>query len=75
MDVKKCISCDHFLDSGHNMGLCRRYPTYQSRSPNERCGEFAPVPYLEPVHDMLALPIREMMEDKPKRKYTRKVEE
>jgi hypothetical protein len=65
---RHCKACDHFVDSGHNMGTCRRYPTYQSRSPNERCGEFTPVPYAEPVPDMLALPVREMTEEKPKRK-------
>ena len=77
MVVKNCKLCDHFLDSGHNMGLCRRYPTYQSRSPNERCGEFTSVPYADPVPDMLALPVREMTEEVPKakRKYTRKVAE
>jgi len=38
----------------------------------ERCGEFAPVPYADPVPDMLALPVR-IMTDKPKRKYTKRV--
>ena len=68
MLVKNCKACDHYLDSGHNIGTCRRYPTFQSRSPNERCGEFTPVPYADAVPDMLALPVREMTEDKPKRK-------
>lgn len=68
MLVKNCKACDHYLDSGHNIGTCRRYPTFQSRSPNERCGEFMPVPYADAVPDMLALPVREMTEDKPKRK-------
>jgi hypothetical protein len=31
------------------------------------------VPYAEPVPEMLALPVREMTEEKPKRKYTKKV--
>jgi len=70
---KNCKACDHFVDSGHSIGTCRRYPTYQNRSPNERCGEFALVQYGEAVPDMLALPVREMTEDKPKRKYTKKV--
>jgi len=69
---KNCKACDHFVDSGHTVGTCRRYPIYQNRSPMERCGEFTPVPYADPVPDMLALPVREM-EDKPKRKYTKKV--
>jgi hypothetical protein len=65
--------CDHFVDSGQTVGTCRRFPIYQSRSPNERCGEFAPVLYGDPMPEMLALPVREMAEDKPKRKYTKKV--
>ena len=67
MAEKNCKSCDHFVDVGQQLGLCRRYPTFQNRSPNERCGEFTPVPYAEPVPEMLALPVREM-EEKPKRK-------
>jgi hypothetical protein len=74
MSVRNCKACDHFFDLGHSLGVCRRYPTFQNRSPNERCGEFTPVPYAEPVPDMLALPVREMT-DKPKRKYTRRVKE
>lgn len=35
-----CKICKHFLDSGHNVGTCRRYPHFQNRSPNEVCGEF-----------------------------------
>jgi len=73
MSARDCKSCDYFVDSGHSIGTCRRYPTFQTRSPNEWCGEFTPVPYAEPVPDMLALPVREMTEDKPKRKYTKKV--
>ena len=71
---KNCKACDHFFDAGHTLGLCRRYPTYQNRSASERCGEFTPVQYGEPVPEMLALPVREMTEDKPKRKYTRKAD-
>lgn len=69
---RNCKSCDHFVDSGHSVGTCRRFPIYQNRSPSERCGEFAPVPYAEAVPEMLALPVREMT-DKPKRKYTKRV--
>lgn len=72
MDARNCRACDHFQDVGHSLGVCRRYPTFQNRSPNERCGEFTPLPYAEAVPDMLALPVREMT-DKPKRKYTKKV--
>lgn len=73
MLAKNCKACDYFVDSSHSLGTCRRYPTFQTRSLNDWCGEFAPVAYSEPVPDMLALPVREMTEDKPKRKYTKKV--
>lgn len=73
MSARDCKSCDYFVDSGHSIGTCRRYPQFQTRSPNEWCGEFSPVPYAEPVPEMLALPVREMTELKPKRKYTKKV--
>jgi hypothetical protein len=68
-----CKACDHFFDMGHTLGVCRRYPTFQNRSPNERCGEFTPIPYGEPMPEMLALPVIEMTEEKPKRKYTKRV--
>lgn len=67
-----CKGCDHFVDTGHALGVCRRYPTFQNRSPNERCGEFTPIDYGEPIPEMLALPVLDM--PKPKRKYTRKVQ-
>ena len=70
MTVRHCKACDHFLDIGHALGVCRRYPTFQNRGPNERCGEFTPVPNAVP--EMLALPVVEMTEERPKRKYTRK---
>ena len=72
---KSCKACDHFVDVGHQLGVCRRYPTYQNRGPNERCGEFTPIPYAEPVPEMLALPVLEMPEETPKvkRKYTKRV--
>ena len=57
MVVKNCKVCDHFVDSGHSMGTCRRYPAYQNRSPNEKCGEFFASSYGEAVPDMLALPV------------------
>lgn len=74
MVERHCKACDHFVDSGHSIGVCRRYPLFQTRSPHDWCGEFLPVPYSEPIPEMLALPVREMTEDKPKRKYTRKAD-
>jgi hypothetical protein len=38
--AESCKICKHFVDSGHNVGTCRRYPLFQNRSPNEVCGEF-----------------------------------
>lgn len=73
MLAKNCKACDHFQDIGHSLGVCRRYPVYQNRSPNERCGEFTPIAYADPVPEMLALPVVELPEVKQKRKYTRKV--
>ena len=73
MSNRDCKACDYFVDSGHSIGTCRRYPQFQTRSPNEWCGEFSPVPYAEPVPEMLALPVIDMPEEKPKRKYTKKV--
>ena len=87
MSIRNCKACDHFQDVGHSLGVCRRYPTYQNRSPNERCGEFTPVPYDDAMPEMLALPVREVNAEtiakimaeplaaKPKRKYTRKAQE
>lgn len=73
MAEKHCKSCDHFVDVGHSLGICRRFPVFQNRSLNERCGEYTPISYGEPVPEMLALPVIEMTEEKPKRKYTKKV--
>ena len=39
MTVSNCSACLYFL--GQDLGSCRRYPTYQTRSKNEWCGEFA----------------------------------
>lgn len=39
--ANSCKICKHFLDVGHNVGTCRRFPQYQNRSLNELCGEFA----------------------------------
>jgi len=64
MVVRNCKSCDYFVDTGHPVGTCQRFPQYQSRSPNERCGEFLAIPYAEAKPEMLALPVRDMTEPK-----------
>jgi hypothetical protein len=67
MVERHCKACDHFFDIGHSLGVCRRYPTYQNRGPNELCGEFKPVHFADPIPEMVELPVFDM-EEKPKRK-------
>jgi len=64
---QNCRGCKHFLDVMQNVGTCRRFPTYQSRSPNEVCGEFfgKAVAEVAPTAVGDFLPV--------KRKYTKKV--
>lgn len=40
MAKNNCTGCKHFQDHGQ-MGVCRRYPTYQNRHHTEICGEFS----------------------------------
>jgi hypothetical protein len=40
MATEHCKDCRHYHDNNSILGLCRRYPTYQNRSPQETCGEF-----------------------------------
>jgi hypothetical protein len=40
MVAEYCKDCKHYVDTNSILGLCRRYPTYQNRSPQEVCGEF-----------------------------------
>lgn len=35
-----CRECKHYYDTNSILGLCRRFPLYQNRSPQEWCGEF-----------------------------------
>ena len=36
-----CRDCKHYLDTNSILGLCRRFPLFQNRSPQEWCGEFS----------------------------------
>ena len=60
-----CKDCRHYHDNGSILGLCRRYPLYQNRSPNETCGEFSvkAVAELTPtsVGDFLLDPVKKRM--------------
>lgn len=40
MATEYCRDCKHYCDTNSILGLCRRYPTYQNRSPQETCGEY-----------------------------------
>lgn len=61
MADSNCRVCRHFLDLNQAVGICRRFPQYQNRSPNELCGEFAEKPFLPPttggVFSMMNLPV------------------
>jgi hypothetical protein len=65
MATEHCKDCRHYHDNGSILGLCRRYPSYQNRSPNETCGEFSvkAVAELTPtsVGDFLPDPVKKRM--------------
>jgi len=64
-----CKDCKHYLDNNSILGLCRRFPTYQNRSPQEWCGEFfaKAVAEVSPAGDFLPLAYTEVNKLKPKR--------
>ena len=68
-----CKDCRYYHDNGSILGLCRRYPTYQNRSPNETCGEFSvkAVAELTPtsVGDFLPDPVKKRM-GRPRKEAT-----
>lgn len=68
-----CKACNHFVDGNQAIGTCRRFPLFQTRSPNEWCGEFSAIEYGDPQPEMLALPVVEMPQERVKRKYTKRV--
>ena len=41
MATEHCKDCKNYSDTNSILGLCRRFPTYQNRSPQEWCGEFS----------------------------------
>ena len=63
-----CRDCRHYHDTNSILGLCRRYPTYQNRSPQEICGEFSvkAVAELTPVNAGDFLPEKKRMGRPPK---------
>jgi len=47
MATEHCKDCRHYHDNNSILGLCRRFPTYQNRSPQETCGEFKAIAVAE----------------------------
>jgi len=67
--AESCKICKHFMDSGHNVGTCRRYPSFQNRSPNEVCGEFfAKVVAILESEDVLPVPEAGAFSEAPKKR-------
>jgi hypothetical protein len=71
MAVENCRECRNYFDNNSILGLCRRFPTYQNRSPQEWCGEFSSKAVAEvtpePSGDFLPLAYTEVNKLKPKR--------
>ena len=76
MAKENCNTCRHFLDMNQTVGVCRRYPHYQNRSPNEICGEFAEKPFSPPttggVFSMMNLPVVDIPQVSKKKGRPRK---
>jgi len=73
MAAEDCSSCHYFRGTSH-IGLCRRFPSFENKSPGDWCGEFAAKKV-----EIVALPVVEMqqtdetlVETPKKRKYTRR---
>ena len=71
--TKTCANCTYLQQQQNtHLGVCRRYPIYQSRHINEWCGEFSPLMLELPVISLPMLDIEE--NEKPKRKMSRRVQ-
>ena len=64
-----CGNCIYFRDQ-QIMGVCRLYPQQQNKHNTDWCGQHK----AKVAREMLELPVVEMTEEKPKRKYTRRVQ-
>ena len=63
MPTDYCKDCKHYVDTNSILGLCRRYPTYQNRSPQETCGEYKG----KAVAELTPEPSGDFLPEKPKR--------
>ena len=70
MATEHCKDCRHYLDTNSILGLCRRFPLYQNRSPQEWCGEYSgkAVAKITPVNAGGFLPEKKRMGRPPKAK-------
>ena len=62
MATDYCKDCKHYHDNGSILGLCRRFPVYQNRSPQEWCGEFKGIAVAVPPEQS-----GDFLPEKPKR--------
>ncbi|CAB4123461.1 hypothetical protein UFOVP43_42 [uncultured Caudovirales phage] len=56
---QNCKACKHFQDHGQ-MGVCRRFPTYQNRHHTEICGEFYALPVI-PVEQEFTVTVQDVV--------------
>jgi len=61
--MDKCLDCKHYLDTNSILGLCRRFPLFQNRSPQEWCGEFT----AKAVAQVTPVDAGDFLPEKPKR--------
>ena len=65
--TKTCDGCTYFQRHQQTqMGVCRRYPTYQSRHNTEWCGEFSPIILALPV---ISIPMLDVERDKQQQNF------
>ena len=69
MAKDNCTGCKHFQDHGQ-MGVCRRYPTYQNRHHTEICGEFSALPIV-PVEQEFTITMHDAAPDVVKKQRGR----
>ena len=72
MAKDNCKSCLYYF--GQDMGSCRRFPAYVTRSQNEWCGEFAEanLPEVKPSGVFSSMGLDEPTIPSPKRGRPRK---
>ena len=67
MATEHCKDCRYYHDNNSILGLCRRFPTYQNRSPNETCGEFS----VKAVAELTPTSVGDFLPDQAKKRMGR----